>query len=295
MKKFAFTEASYANYEETITAIRAELAEMLTGEKITRKYFAAEEPCTIIEVVKNAEGIYLQTVNELNKTALLDPVILFKNKLITFENTEKQLEAEQYVENYADFVSAYKAKIFAEESAAIRAKYEAKKAAKEKEALERKIEDMKASVIASAERLSAREHEDRIANEFYVSLGYIAKHAKKFTAKMPDYLNNWFITQFGTEAERSLVDSTKRTVNGFPMQWALSMTISLDTNDNMPAYLMQYLSSQKKEIKDIANTEFVYDLVSDYGFKFGKEQNLDSVLENIPEDEVESFNIGYNL
>lgn len=130
------------------------------------------------------------------------------------------------------------------------------------------------------------------ADDFYYSLGWLASHVKSLFAAMPDYLEPYFISQFGEDAAHRTVDSTKRTVNGFPMQWALSFTASLSNKDieQLPANLNGYLS---RTGKGLANTRFLWDLVENYGFCFGKKQNKAEILSHIPAQCIEVFEAGF--
>lgn len=129
-------------------------------------------------------------------------------------------------------------------------------------------------------------------NNFFVALGWLAKHGKNLVAAMPDIIEPWFVSQFG-DIKRTVVDSKKRTVNGFPMQWALSFALAVDDDTTMPAELFQYKSAQKNKI---ANTEFLYTLLSDYGFKTGvKTQDLEAIRATIPASDLEAFDFGASL
>jgi len=134
----------------------------------------------------------------------------------------------------------------------------------------------------------------KLTDDFYVGLGYIAKHAKKISAAMPDYLEKWFVKEFG-DVERRVVDQTKLTSGGYTMQWALSLKIDLDTNDNIPRSLIRYLSKERKDIKAIADTEFVFGLMKSTGLQFGKVQDLDAIMNNIPADKLDNFKLGFTI
>lgn len=129
-------------------------------------------------------------------------------------------------------------------------------------------------------------------NNFFVALGWLAKHGKNLVAAMPDIIEPWFVSQFG-DIKRTVVDSKKRTVNGFPMQWALSFALAVDDDTTMPAELFKYKSAQKNKI---ANTEFLYTLLADYGFKTGvKTQDLEAIRATIPASDLEAFDFGASL
>jgi hypothetical protein len=59
----------------------------------------------------------------------------------------------------------------------------------------------------------------------------------------------------------------------------------------VPATLTKYLSSTGKAI---ANTSFIWDLVTDYGFKFGKKQDTLDIMRCVPIEYVPMFNAGMN-
>ena len=129
-------------------------------------------------------------------------------------------------------------------------------------------------------------------DEFYYSLGWIANNCGAFACSLPDYLLPYFQSQFGSAYEPHAVDSRKRTVNGYAMQWAISMTASIKKKslDKIPAFLSSHLS---KSGNAIADTSFIWDLVSNYGFKFGKVQDIDQIRATIPTTYIVSFEKGY--
>ena len=168
---------------------------------------------------------------------------------------------------------------------------QAKKEAEEKKQ-EEKYQASKAKMIKEFENLAKREKIMNATEEFYYSLGWIANNCGAFACALPDYLLPYFQKQFGTDYEPRTVDSRKRTVNGHAMQWTISMTASIKKKslDKVPAFLTQYLS---KTGTSIANTTFIWDLVSDYGFQFGKAQDLDQIRSTIPAHCVTYFENGY--
>ena len=124
----------------------------------------------------------------------------------------------------------------------------------------------------------------------YEVLGWIAKHTKSIKASMPDYMENWFVKNFGQDSDRYVVDSTKRTSGGHPMQWSLSCKISFDSE--VPSILLNKVASNKKAIDSVA---FVWDLVDNYGFTFGKTQDINLIKSEIPSQYLEDFERGYAM
>lgn len=179
---------------------------------------------------------------------------------------------------------AEKAAKFQAARLAAEAEAEAKKRAKKEEEITKRFNNELAKV-RSMEKIDQ-------FNNFFVALGWLAKHGKNLVAAMPDIIEPWFVSQFG-DIKRTVVDSKKRTVNGFPMQWALSFALAVDDDTTMPAELFQYKSAQKNKI---ANTEFLYTLLSDYGFKTGvKTQDLEAIRATIPASDLEAFDFGASL
>lgn len=168
---------------------------------------------------------------------------------------------------------------------------QAKKEAEEKKQ-EEKYQTSKAKMIKEFETLAKTERTMSATGEFYYSLGWIANNCGTFACALPDYLLSYFQKQFGTDYEPHTVDSRKRTVNGYAMQWTISMTASIKKKslNKIPAFLTQYLS---KTGTSIANTSFIWDLVTNYGFKFGKTQDLNQIRGNIPTEYLTYFENGY--
>jgi hypothetical protein len=70
----------------------------------------------------------------------------------------------------------------------------------------------------------------------------------------------------------------------------MTASIKKKSLDKIPAFLTQYLS---KTGTSIANTSFIWDLVTNYGFKFGKTQDLDQIRGTIPTEYLTYFENGY--
>jgi hypothetical protein len=179
-----------------------------------------------------------------------------------------------------------------EKREAQRLAYEQKMQAEETARQEAKYEASKAKMIKEFETLAKTERPMSAVGEFYYSLGWIANNCGAFACSLPDYLLPYFQSQFGSTYEPHAVDSRKRTVNGYAMQWAISMTASIKKKslDKIPAFLRQYLS---KSGTAIANTSFIWDLVANYGFKFGKTQDIDQIRATIPTEYITYFENGY--
>lgn len=125
-------------------------------------------------------------------------------------------------------------------------------------------------------------------DEFYWTLGWLAKHIGTISAKMPDFLEAGFVKHFG-DVEHTTVDSTKVGPAGFTSQWRLSMEASLIKAKEIPATLAKYLNPAGKKL---SKTSFIWKLVDDYGFKFGKKQDIAEITSNIPIQYISVFGEG---
>lgn len=146
-----------------------------------------------------------------------------------------------------------------------RNKEEAKKQAKlakKKETAKKKFD----SLVSKAKKAGLD------VNDTDIVIGWLAKHTKNIIARMPDFLEDKFVATFG-DVEHTVTDSNKRTVNGFPMQWAFSGHITVDTLDSMPPVL----ESKFNKKKTLNNSAFVLSLIWNYGFTFGKKQNVEEI------------------
>lgn len=165
----------------------------------------------------------------------------------------------------------------------------AKKAEDEKRA-EAKYQHLKEKALRDFEALQNRAKANiSQVDEFYYALGWLAKHVGSMTATIPEYLQQSFERCFGTEASPRVIDSKKKTVGGYSMQWSFSFKATLCKVETIPAILSQYLSNSGNAI---TNTSFIWDLIDKYGFCFGKKQVVDEIKKNIPVQYIEDFEAG---
>jgi hypothetical protein len=174
-----------------------------------------------------------------------------------------------------------------------RAKIEADKKAEAEKKAEIKYQKQKENIIKSFEDMQNRTVDTSVqTNDFYFALGWLAKHIGTISATMPDYLSDSFKKQFGNDASHTVVDSKKRTTNGNSMQWTFAFKATLRKIENIPSSLFQYISSTGKAIAD---TAFIWDLVDNYGFKFGKKQDVEKIKNMIPSHCIPSFEAGFEI
>jgi hypothetical protein len=220
--------------------------------------------------------------NKLAVNVLLDRNFLQIADSKTFE-TLKQ---------YVTALAQLKAEVRTTTTNRLVAKREADKLAAETARQEAKYLAAKTKAIRDFEFLAQRDRSKSATSDFYYSLGWLAKNVGTISAALPDYLLEYFEKQFGTGYKPTVVDSKKRTVNGNAMQWTLSMKASISKKavNTVPAFLKQYLNNTETAL---TNTSFIWDLVENYGFQFGKTQDVDKIRLAVPTDCIESFENGY--
>lgn len=172
------------------------------------------------------------------------------------------------------------------------AKSEAARKAAEEAKQEAKYQAAKDKAIQDFEVMARKDKSQSATGEFYYNLGWLAKNVGTVSAALPDYLLRYFENHFGTEAKPTVVDSRKRTINGYPIQWALSMKASVPKKvvEAIPPFLKQYLNPTGNAL---TNTTFIWDIVENYGFQFGRKQDVDQIRATIPVHCLEQFEKGF--
>lgn len=249
------------------------------------------DACSIIglAVSCNESSMHVMATFELadGQTKQLALDILMSNRLIELDDPIHN-EFVEYFEAFTEIqkevheISLDRSEVKAEENR--KAAEEAKQEAKYQAAKDKAIQDF--------EVMARKDKSQSATGEFYYNLGWLAKNVGTVSAALPDYLLKYFENHFGTEANPTVVDSRKRTVNGYPIQWALSMKASVPKKvvDSIPAFLKQYLNPTGNAL---TNTSFIWDIVENYGFQFGRKQNIDQIRATIPVTCLEQFELGF--
>lgn len=283
-----YKTTTYETAEDLRNAIETELEALAYPYAVKHRTFG-DGQLTFIKVPATGGSLFatIDFTSVGTKTLGLD--VTLANNLLEMPEILTDILLEAQTAFKADFIERETAQLRAN----IQAREEAKKATKQAEAdkkNEEKYERTKARILKDFESLTLKPGSLSTESEFYYSLGWLAKNTTSFAAAMPDYLLPYFEKHFGTDYKPKVVDSKKKTVNGFPMQWALSMNAAISTKaNNMPTYLTEHLSQNGKQIAD---TSFIWDLVDKYGFQFGKKQNIDEIRSHIPSACLGSFEAG---
>ena len=169
---------------------------------------------------------------------------------------------------------------------------EAEKKAKAAKKAEEQYEKTKAKSIRDFEELTQIVNPKSEADEFYFSLGWLAKHIGTITAILPDYLSAAFEQHFGVDTPKTLVDGRAKTSGGYAKQWSweFKCTIKKLKETTVPAYILNVTTDFSKGIH---NTSFLWDLVENYGFQFGKTQDIEKIKACVPAKYASFFEAGF--
>ena len=210
----------------------------------------------------------------------------YGNKFVTFNKPEIQELWEKLFDIHLSLTDIYH-----KSEAVIREQQrEAQKLEEKRQKAEAKNKQLKERAIKDFDKMAKKEGKEfRKEDEFYYALGWLANHNGAISATIPDYLEKAFIKQFGSDATYKSVDSSRLTSNGHSMQWTFSFKANLKKAEQIPAFLTPYLGSTGKSI---ASTSFIWTLVDDYGFKFGKKQDIEKIRSHVPANYLASFEAG---
>ncbi len=225
-------------------------------------------------------GTKILALDALISRRLLEMPELLTDILLEAQTAFKEdFEARELAQRQADRLAREQAK-------------EAEKQAKADQEAEEKYEKIKTKALKDFNNLVDNVVPKSTADEFYYALGWLAKHAGTVAAALPDYLESSFIGHFGSTANCRIVDSKKRYPSGWTAQWTWAFTIALKKPkqiSTVPAFLADKLNPSSKAVSD---TSFIWNLVDNYGFQFGKTQDLDKIRSHVPSDKLSFFEAG---
>jgi hypothetical protein len=273
------------------------LSETLVGSSVKHQKYG-DGVITKVEVAdvdednREANLITLITFGTEVKSFLLKAAL--KAKTLEFE-TETLKSVEKALENLQHIIDMRS--VDAEK--AIQEELEEQIKAKEKAELEirKQKEELKAKARQAKmlKKLKELKPEDTKSlfdtpKTYYEILGWMAKHCTSVRAAMPDWMEKQFVAMFG-DVDRYVVNLKKKTSGGFDYQWGLGLKIIFDKEIVGP--LEVRATSKNKRIID--NVAFVWDLVDTCGFKFGKEQDIDKIIDEVPGQYLEDFKKGFAM
>lgn len=281
-----YKTTTYETAEELRNAINSDLTALAYPFTVKHRTYG-EGQLTFVKAPLLGGSLYV-TVDFAAGTKTLALDMLLAHRLLEMPEDLMEVLVEAQTAFKEDFETREQAQRVAERLAREQEREVAKKAAEDKKNKE-KYEKTKAKAIKDFEALAETTRPVEVANEFYYSLGWLAKHIGSVSARLPDYLADSFKRHFGNDTAFNAVDSKKRTVNGNSMQWTFGFTATLRKPENIPTLLAEHLSSTGKHIAD---TSFLWDLVDNYGFQFGKKQDVEKIRSHVPASCLASFEAG---
>lgn len=280
-----YKNTEFTTAEDLRNAINSDLAALAYPFTVKHRTYG-EGQLTFVKAPLTGGSLYA-TIDFAVGTKTISLDMVFANNLLELPEILFDILVEAQTIYKADFIEREEAQRLADRQAREEAKAAAKKAEEDKKNEEKYQRTVAKAVKDFAERTQAA-RVISTADEFYYSLGWLTKHAGTVAAVLPDYLESSFLGHFGSVPCR-VVDSKHRGPAGWQPQWSWSFTINLKKPDLIPAFLAGKLNPSKKAVSD---TSFVWDLVDNYGFQFGKTQDVDKIRSHIPSAYLASFEAG---
>jgi hypothetical protein len=280
-----YKNTEFTTAEDLRNAINSDLAALAYPFTVKHKTYG-EGQLTFVKAPLTGGSLYA-TIDFAIGTKTISLDMVFANNLLELPEILLDTLLEAQTVYKADFIEREHAQRIADRQAREEAKAASKKAEEDK----KNEEKYQRTVAKAVKDFTARAQAERTVStvdEFYYSLGWLTKHAGTVTAALPDYLENSFLGHFGN-VPRRVVDSKHRGPAGWQAQWSWSFTIALKKPDLIPAFLAGKLNPSKKAVSD---TSFVWDLVDNYGFQFGKTQDVDKIRSHVPASCLASFEAG---
>lgn len=286
MTTYELTTGTHEEFETVKTQLISDFIQQITGAEVSNQLLGTGKIVSCLNACNTLESLIVSVHFDLDEDKNYGLAAALSSGGLKFADASLVELWESFVEEQYKLKAQHNKVV---EDDRRRQKEEKKKAEQLKKA-EAKNKTLKEKAIKDFEALT-QQAKKAVAqqDEFYYALGWLAKHVGSVSAVLPDYLEGAFVKYFGDEAPRRVVDSNKRTVNGNSMQWTFGFTATLRKAENIPAMLNQYLGYTGKAI---ANTSFIWDLVTDYGFKFGKKQDTLDIMRCVPIQYVPMFNEG---
>ena len=280
------TTTIYENFDIARAQVISEFIQQITGAEVCNQLLGPGRIVSCLNVNNNFESLIFTVHYDLGETKNYVAAVALASGGLKFVDTSLDNVWDDFVVEQYKLKAEYNKAV---DEARCREKEAAKKAEQLKKA-EANYARLKEKSIKDFEELTQRAKQVITkTDEFYYALGWLAANAKNVSAVLPDYLDAAFVKYFGEEAPHRVVDSTKRSPAGWQQQWSWAFKVSLKNPDAIPAMLNQYVGATGKEI---TKTSFVWDLVADYGFKFGKKQDTLDIMRCVPIEYVPMFNAG---
>ena len=283
-----YNNIDYETSEALREAINVELSQLAYPYKVKHKTYGVGQ-LTFVKAPLTGGSLYA-TVDFSIGTKTLSVDVLLANQLIELPEILMDTLLEAQTVFKADFIEREETERHAARLARIEAE-EAKKKAIEDQKAEEAYERQKTRAIHEFETISKSARPISSVDEFYYSLGWLANHVGSITARLPDYLGSAFEKCFGTEAPKTLIDGKTKSAGGYAKQWSWAFTCGIKKlkDTTVPAYIQNLTADVSKGIH---NTSFIWDLVENYGFQFGRTQDIDIIRSKVPTSHIKFFEAG---
>lgn len=285
MKEYKFETA--AEFDTAMSEFATDFFEAVKSTVINHKVYGSGIPKAL------TLHTYNNAINAIVSVAFPEqdvrfPLSAFFEGFLTAPDDEISEVITQYAEVYKNLVE-HRDELRRAESDAARAAV--KKAEADKKA-EANYQKQKEQAVKSFDRMVQETGTTKSdVDEFYYALGWLASHTGALTAVLPDYLGSAFEKHFGADAPKTLIDGRAKTSGGYAKQWSWEFKCNIKKLKEtvVPACLQSVTADFSKGIH---NTAFLWDLVSNYGFQFGKTQDVNKIRETIPAKYISSFETG---
>lgn len=274
MKTFDSTTCTWSEYLESFNAWLNERVD--TKLSVSHKINGAG----YITAIKATDDSVYVTIDFLGMSKQYSLLFLIEHGHLTLNETTHEILQEIYTVYTASLVTRdieLKAEISAKREADRLEQEALKKEAAEKARRERaikNIQDTKPKAILSEPKT------------YYETLGWMAGNVKSIKAAVPSDLESWFVKNFGA-VEHTVIDSSKKTINGHPMKWSISFKATF--KNEVPALIADKTGVSKKSIDSVA---YIWDLIENHGFCFGTKQDVDHIRKFVPNSFLSEFETG---
>lgn len=275
---FTYKTTEFTTHSEALEALRSDISLFTFPDSIVHKVFGAGK-LKAIEVPPSAPTLYLTIDFNGSVKRLACNVCMASNMLSGPEAYMESLT--EYQNSVQELYGALEA-IRKAEAAEARQKQQLElEAKKQAEADKKRHEAMEAKLKKLAPVALSR---DPVT--YYEIIGWLAKNIGTISASLNSDYESWFVKNFGN-VKHGIIDSKAKTKNGDPMKYSISFKASLKTE--APASISRLNGVKKRSIDSV---EYIWDLVQNYGFKFGK-QDPDNIRKYIPAEYMAEFEAGF--
>lgn len=288
MTTYELTSGTREEFENVKTQLISDFIQQVTGAEVNNRLLGHGIIVSCLNPCNTFESLIFTVHYDLDETKNYGAAVALGSGSLKFADESLVSLWDEFVDEQYKLKAQYNKLT---EEAQRRQKEEAKKAEQLKKAEANYVRLKEKSLKDFEEMTHAARKAVSEPAEFYYALGWLAAHVGSITAKLPDYLGPAFEKYFGADAPKTLVDAKAKTSGGFAKQWSWEFvcTVKKLKDTVVPANIQTVTTDFSKGIH---NTAFIWDLVANYGFKFGKKQDTLDIMRCVPIEYVPMFNEG---